>query len=128
MPWMQAYCGLSGLLNALLACGLLIHWKRRSDPVYLLIGALAGLKIAVEISLEGALFTTTAWASVPEAHAVGMVTGLLLGILLIVVFFTLRHAKQSQQFRTEEPDSSRDWNNSCTYCIKVIKSKPWIIW
>ncbi len=83
MPWLQSYCGLSGLLNALLSCGLLVLWKRSSDPAYLLIGALAALKITIEISLGDTLFTTTAWAAVPEAHAAGMVTGLLLGI-----FFT----------------------------------------
>ncbi|MEJ1335932.1 MAG: rhombosortase [Candidatus Sedimenticola sp. (ex Thyasira tokunagai)] len=83
MPWMQAYCGLSGLLNALLACGLLTLWRSRNDPAYLLIGSLATLKIAVEISQGNAIFTSTAWAAVPEAHAAGLVAGLLAGTLFI---------------------------------------------
>jgi len=76
----DAYCGLSGILNSLLAAGLLALGRERPHPVVFLTGLAAGGKILVEIALGGALFTQTAWPSVPQAHAMGFVCGLSWGL------------------------------------------------
>jgi rhomboid family GlyGly-CTERM serine protease len=75
----DAYCGLSGILNSLLAAGLLVIGRERPHPVIVLTGLGAAAKILVEMAAGGALFTDTAWPSVPEAHAVGFACGLLCG-------------------------------------------------
>lgn len=77
MPWLHSYCGLSGLLNALLAAGLLLQWRQRDDWRYPLVGLLALIKLVTEMQLGDALFTNTAWGAVPEAHAIGMLAGVL---------------------------------------------------
>jgi rhomboid family GlyGly-CTERM serine protease len=77
MPELLYYCGLSGILNGLLALGLLQHWQEHRHPLALLSAAVAGLKIVVESSTGQALFTQAAWASVPSAHAAGYLSGLL---------------------------------------------------
>jgi len=73
---LQRYCGLSGILNSLLAAGLVVTWRDTRDPLVLLVGAGAVLKIVVETALGQAVFTSAAWASVPTAHAAGFVAGL----------------------------------------------------
>lgn len=77
MSRLQCYCGLSGLLNTLLAAGLLALWRDTHDRLVLLVGAGAVLKIVAETALGQALFSSTAWASVPTAHAVGFTAGLI---------------------------------------------------
>jgi rhomboid family GlyGly-CTERM serine protease len=74
---LSRYCGLSGILNALLATGLVAMWRDTRDPLVVLVGAGAILKIAVESMLGKAVFSSTAWASVPTAHAAGFIAGLL---------------------------------------------------
>jgi rhomboid family GlyGly-CTERM serine protease len=80
LPGLSRYCGLSGILNALLATGLVALWRERSDPWVALVGAAAVLKIAAEAGLGHALFSSTQWASVPAAHAAGLVAGLIVSI------------------------------------------------
>ncbi|MET0094748.1 MAG: rhombosortase, partial [Sedimenticola sp.] len=83
LPWIESYCGLSGLLNALLAGGMLLLWRDSGDRLYLLVLAAAAGKIAVEISLGQALFSDTLWPPLPEAHAFGLISGALLSIPLL---------------------------------------------
>lgn len=78
MPEMQAYCGLSGILNSLLVSGSMALWQQYRSPALLLIPLLALLKSLIELHQHQAIFTHTAWPSVPEAHLVGMAIGLLL--------------------------------------------------
>lgn len=78
MPELQAYCGLSGILNALLVSGCLNMWQQSKSPTLLLIPVLAFFKSLFELNQHQAIFTHTAWPSVPEAHLVGMAIGLLL--------------------------------------------------
>jgi rhomboid family GlyGly-CTERM serine protease len=75
-PGLQHYCGLSGILNGLLAAGLLQLWRDLRHPVVLLTACGVALKIVVEASLGQALMTQTAWPSVPATHAVGFLCGL----------------------------------------------------
>jgi rhomboid family GlyGly-CTERM serine protease len=76
----DAYCGLSGILNSLLAAGLVALGRERPHPVFLLTGVAAAGKILVEMAVGGALLTDTTWPSVPQAHAMGFVCGLSWGL------------------------------------------------
>ncbi len=76
MPALERYCGLSGILNSLLATGLYELWRERREPLVVLIGVGAAAKIAVELLFGQALLTNTVWPSVPAVHGVGFVTGL----------------------------------------------------
>ena len=77
-PALLYYCGLSGILNGLLITGLLYLWRDLRHPLILLTAAGAALKILVEINVGQALFTQTAWPSVPTVHAAGFLSGLIL--------------------------------------------------
>ena len=80
---LTAYCGLSGVLNALLA-GVLASYYREPAlrKLVSLTAAAAVLKIFIEISGGHALLTQTAWPSVPHAHLWGFAGGLLLAACL----------------------------------------------
>ena len=78
LPALHYYCGLSGILNGLLALGLLGLWREARHPLILLTALAAVLKIFVEMQLGQALLTSTVWPSVPTAHAVGFLCGLAL--------------------------------------------------
>jgi rhomboid family GlyGly-CTERM serine protease len=80
LPGLAAYCGLSGVLNSLLPLALAGLWQRATAPALVATGALSLLKITSEISAGQALFTHTAWASVPEAHLAGWLAGLIFGV------------------------------------------------
>lgn len=73
------YCGLSGILNTLLAVGLVHLWYDLRQPLVWLVGIGAVAKIVVEISAGQGLLTQTAWPSVPEVHAAGFLSGLVAG-------------------------------------------------
>lgn len=81
-PDLQRYCGLSGILNGLLAAGLYQMWRDLRHPVVLLAAAAAVLKILIEMQAGEALFTQTAWASIPMAHAAGFLTGMVWALVL----------------------------------------------
>jgi rhomboid family GlyGly-CTERM serine protease len=82
LPELERYCGLSGILNALLAAGLYLMWRTSRAPLVILTGLGALAKIAVEVSSASALFTHSAWPSVPGAHAAGFAAGLLYWLLI----------------------------------------------
>jgi len=77
VPGIHHYCGLSGILNGLLALALVSLWRDTHHPVVLLAGIGAMAKIVVEIIGGAALLTQTAWPSVPTAHAAGFLSGLV---------------------------------------------------
>ena len=80
---LAAYCGLSGVLNTLLA-GVLASYYRVPALRNLVraTAAAAALKIAVEVTGDQALLIQTAWPSVPLAHLWGFSGGLLVAIVL----------------------------------------------
>lgn len=77
VPGILYYCGLSGILNALLAFALVRFWRDTGHPVVLLTAVAAVAKIIIEIHGGAALLTQTAWPSVPTAHAAGFLSGLV---------------------------------------------------
>jgi rhomboid family GlyGly-CTERM serine protease len=81
-PSLHYYCGLSGILNGLLAMGLVQWWWRERHPLVWMTGLGAVLKVVWETTADGALLTSTAWPSLPEVHGVGFICGLLLARVL----------------------------------------------
>ncbi|TNF99301.1 MAG: rhombosortase [Gammaproteobacteria bacterium] len=79
-PYYSAYCGLSGVLNAIMASGLVVYWKKSRDMVVPLILLAVVIKISVEWLIGGALFTQTTWAAVPQAHLIGLTVGVFVGM------------------------------------------------
>ena len=77
MPTLTLYCGVSGVLNILLAAGLYVLWRETRDPVVLLVAAGAVTKVTIEGLAGHALFVDIAWASVPSVHGVGFAARLL---------------------------------------------------
>ncbi len=75
-PTLEYYCGLSGILNSLLAVGLAQVWRATHHPLVWFTGLCAATKVVIEINSGRSLLTDTTWASVPEAHAIGLVSGL----------------------------------------------------
>ena len=77
LPGLTRYCGLSGVLNAVLLP--LLFALGRTVPARLLAlsGALSLGKILTELAAGQALFTQAAWPSLPEAHLAGWLAGLL---------------------------------------------------
>jgi rhomboid family GlyGly-CTERM serine protease len=80
MPGLARYCGLSGILNALLAVGLMQLWREQRDPLVVMVATGAVLKLVVEGATGTAVFTQTAWRAVPAVHAIGLAAGALLAI------------------------------------------------
>ncbi len=80
-PSLGYYCGLSGILNGLLALGLLRWWFEERHPLIWVVGLGAVAKIVWELAAGGALLTSTLWPSVPEVHGVGFVCGLALALV-----------------------------------------------
>ena len=80
---LMEYCGLSGILNTLLA-GVLASYYRVPvlRKLVSVTAAAAVLKIIIEVSGNHALLTQTAWPSVPHAHLWGFAGGLILAAYL----------------------------------------------
>ncbi|MCW8825778.1 MAG: rhombosortase [Gammaproteobacteria bacterium] len=112
IPELTYYCGLSGILNTLLAVFLIELWfdlkkpKRQGNnssnskkmdftALAILITGVSILgKILVEINLGQALFTDTAWPGVPSVHLAGVVGG--------VLYTTLRDIELIKKTRTDK--------------------------
>lgn len=77
LPELELYCGLSGILNSLLAAGLCQMWRETRAPLVIVTGAGAVAKIAIETLSTTALFTQSTWPSVPPVHAAGFAAGIL---------------------------------------------------
>ena len=72
---------MSGILNALLAVGLIQLWKETRQLVILLVGIGAGVRIIFELGAGDSLPTDTAWLSIPSVHAAGFTVDLAFGCL-----------------------------------------------
>ncbi len=104
-PALQYYCGLSGILNALLALGLVECWRELRHPLVWITGLGAIAKIMLEIYSGQALLTQTAWPSVPEVHAAGFLSGLALAVVIALVCDLSR--KKPLSSRPEHPRFQR---------------------
>lgn len=80
---LDAYAGLSGVLNSLLVIALYCLYQRpdyRAAAVITLLLSIA--KIIVEMVMQGSLFSKLPWPPVPQAHLAGMLGGLALILIL----------------------------------------------
>lgn len=85
---MNAYAGLSGVLNSLLITALYFLYKQpdyRFASILTLIASV--LKTAIEYRYNLTLFSELPWPAVPEAHIAGFVGGV---ILVLVLEFRLK--------------------------------------
>ncbi len=80
-PQLEAYCGLSGVLNGLYVLALGGVWRVTRSPLVLVSGFGDLGKIAIESGIGEALFTATAWPPVPVAHLAGFAAGCLILVL-----------------------------------------------
>lgn len=76
LPWLERYCGLSGVLNTLFVVALADLWRTRRHPVVPLVALGLAAKLAVETLAGQSLFVSTQWPSVPQAHVAGCLGGL----------------------------------------------------
>lgn len=76
LPGLQRYCGLSGVLNTWLVLLLFALWREARQPMIVLFAVVSAVKLVVELWSEQALFSATAWPSVPSAHLAGVGAGL----------------------------------------------------
>lgn len=88
---LERYCGLSGVLNSVFLVALTAAHptaaRRSKDDWLLLSVALLSLgKILVELVSGQALFTDTAWPSVPAAHLAGWLAGLTMIVARAISF------------------------------------------
>ena len=85
---LNAYVGLSGVLNTLLVVALFYlcqHELYRCAAIWTLI--LSMIKIIVESFYGASLFTSISWLPVPEAHLFGWVAGVLMVIKQTLIYF-----------------------------------------
>ena len=83
---LNAYAGLSGVLNAVLVVALYqLYLKPGYKFASALTFVLSVLKVAVEYQLNLSLFSTLPWPPVPQAHFAGLLAGVGLVLLLIDV-------------------------------------------
>ena len=84
LPWLEYYCGLSGILHTLLAISMFTLWDKQRNLLFLLIIGATVLKTLVELNINTALVTNTAWPILSQSH----LFGLFLGITFLAVDIT----------------------------------------
>lgn len=78
-PEIAAYCGLSAYLNTLVGLAVATGISGPRRRFWLALGLADLVKILLEIHLDAALLSSTAWPALPEVHLIGMVVGFLGG-------------------------------------------------
>lgn len=80
LPELERYCGLSGMLNALLVVALADLWRSHRHPAIPLAWVVLAGKLAAEAFMGQSLVVTTAWPGVPQAHLAGCLGGLVVAL------------------------------------------------
>lgn len=93
------YCGLSGVLNSLLMIVLVDRWRMTANPLFIVIGIGAGIKVLIEMQTANAIFSNTSLMVVPESHLLGLVSGIVFVILSNQQSSSIR--LQASQFNNE---------------------------
>ena len=78
----ERYCGLSGVLNAVLGCLLYVMWLRTRSRIVIAVAALALSKITVEMVYQQSLFTEIAWPPYSAAHLAGVLAAVILCVIV----------------------------------------------
>lgn len=71
------YCGLSGVLNALLVVALWLEWRTARSLLVVAVAVGSVLKVVIEISLGISVVTDISWPPYAWSHAAGLLGGLL---------------------------------------------------
>lgn len=79
------YCGLSGMLNGLLAILLAILWKETKSRIPVIIAVAVVTKVIVELVSGVSLFTELRWSGVPSAHGAGLTAGVVYLFTIVVL-------------------------------------------
>ncbi|TGD73497.1 rhombosortase [Mangrovimicrobium sediminis] len=80
---LQRYCGLSGVLNSLLAVALFLRWRETRAAWLPLLAVACALKIVIEMNSGHSLLTHISWPPYAPAHLAGALGGLaVIGSLL----------------------------------------------
>ncbi|MBL4672006.1 MAG: rhomboid family intramembrane serine protease [Arenicella sp.] len=80
---LDAYAGLSGMLNSMLLVALYFLYQRADYKVASVVTLVLSLaKIMVETFFGLSIFSTLAWPAVPEAHLAGLIGGAVLVVIL----------------------------------------------
>lgn len=77
------YCGLSGVLNALLLVALWLEWTSTQSRSIILIAFACIAKVLVEVSQGVSIMTNISWPPYAWSHVAGMAGGLLVIWILI---------------------------------------------
>ena len=75
------YCGLSGVLNALLVVALWLEWRSKPSPWIVILALACMAKVAFEIVTQNAVFSDIGWPPFAWSHLAGMAGGI--GLLAI---------------------------------------------
>ncbi len=81
---MLLYCGLSGMINGVLAVLLVTLWRETKHPLLPIMGGVALLKIMYETVSHHSLFTSLSWESVPITHGAGLAAGIVYLMVMTV--------------------------------------------
>ena len=73
---LQYYCGLSGVLNTLLAVALWLEWRASRSVLVAAVAIGSVLKLIVEISLGVSVLTDISWPPYAWSHVAGLLGGL----------------------------------------------------
>lgn len=68
----QRYCGLSGVLNALLGLVLYCYWRETRSLAVIVSALLCSAKIFIEMFTGDAIFSHISWPPYPAAHLAGL--------------------------------------------------------
>jgi rhomboid family GlyGly-CTERM serine protease len=75
---LEFYCGLSGVLNALLVVAIWLEWQATRSWLAIVVACGSITKVVVEVILGTSLFTHIDWPPFAWSHAAGLAGGLLL--------------------------------------------------
>ena len=74
---LEYYCGLSGVLNALLLVALWQEWRATRSWLIIVIACASLAKVLIEVSLETSLVTHISWPPYAWSHVAGLIGGLI---------------------------------------------------
>lgn len=86
---LEYYCGLSGVLNALLLVALWQEWRATRSWLIIVIACGSVAKVLIEVSSETSIITHISWPPYAWSHVAGLIGGSM------IVFFQGRNCQRS---------------------------------
>jgi rhomboid family GlyGly-CTERM serine protease len=91
------YCGLSGVLNALLVAALWLEWRDSRSPLVVAVALACLAKVLFEIHTGAAVFSDIGWPPFAWSHLAGMAGGIALLALWRPAFSRSQRCKPSPE-------------------------------